>query len=69
MNERRLFLIKKLQSKTEHLTREESNELGPVTSRELAPETGDSFMDEMVRRERLKRLQTKIRTVLSRAYA
>jgi hypothetical protein len=44
-------LIKKLKSKTEFLSKEESDQLGPVTSRDLAPITGDSFCDGIIERE------------------
>lgn len=67
--ERRQYLINKLKDPTQFLTKAESDELGPVISRELAPETGDSFMDEMLYRERLRELQAKIRKTISKAEA
>lgn len=44
----RIHLLKKLQDKTQFLTKEESDFLGPITSDELAPITGDSFVDTMI---------------------
>lgn len=48
---RRDDLIKKLLDKTQFLTKEESEELGPVSSRELAPISGDSFVDSILEKE------------------
>jgi hypothetical protein len=50
--ERRAQLLAKLKDRSLRLTKAESDELGPVTARDLAPETGDTFVDELLAKQR-----------------
>lgn len=55
-DDRKSHLIDKLKSKNQMLTKEESDELGPVSGRDLAPMSGDSFIDHMLSKKNAKKM-------------